>query len=61
MKSPAKMTPAELDRLRAIIARQAQEPATIATSATVRVRLKGQADGPVFNGQTLVRGCRSCG
>lgn len=30
-------------------------------SATVRWRIKGNADGPVYSGQQMIKGCRTCG
>jgi len=39
------------------IARVKKKPRT----ARVRMRLKGQKDGPVYQGQKVVRACKSCG
>jgi hypothetical protein len=37
----------------------APQPAPTATK--VRFRVKGEADGPVYQGQVVVVPCRSCG
>jgi hypothetical protein len=36
-------------------------PQPAPTAAKVRFRVKGEADGPVYQGQVVVVPCRSCG
>ncbi len=36
-------------------------PAADPSAAKIRMRIKGQSDGPVYQGQKLVAPCKGCG
>lgn len=47
--------------IRRVSAKKYRPPAEPDRTAKVRFRIKGQTDGPIYQGQKIITPCKSCG